>query len=144
MDDILDIKIGGDQVLQDFISESPKLKMESEKKINLFLKHAVTADKNNQLSADIKIVSASNHNNEELFQERGEYRANEIAGVYFQGIQYFDLKNVYFINNTGIANLIDILKSLLKQGVIIKFVNVREKIKDKFKTMGLDNIFNCA
>ena len=53
-------------------------------------------------------------------------------------------KNVSFINNTGIANLLDILKSLLQQGIEIKFVNVRETVKNKFKALGLECIFNCS
>lgn len=138
MEDILETCPSSDQVLQGLISESPKLKMESEKKINLFLKSLVNEAKNTELSIDPNVKS------EEVFQERGEYANNELAGIYFQGVQYFDLKNVYFINNTGIANLIDLLKSLLKEGVVIKFVNVRDKIKDKFKTMGLEYIFNCS
>ena len=67
----------------------------------------------------------------------------ELSGVFCQGIQYYDLKNILFINNTGMANLIDLLKSLLKQGVEVQFVNVNEKIKEKIKAMGLDNILHC-
>lgn len=81
---------------------------------------------------------------EEIFQLRGEDVKNTLSGVYFQGVQYFDLKNVNFINNTGIANLIDLLKSLLQQGVVIKFVNVKDKIKNKFKSLGLDSIFHFS
>src|SRR3954471_5523966 len=46
---------------------------------------------------------------------------NELAGAYFKGVQFYDLKNVHFINNTGIANLIDLLKCMLEQGVEVKF-----------------------
>lgn len=144
MEDILENNLESEQILQGLISESPKIKMESEKKINLFLKSIDNEDKKNELSVGQMKESAVNIKSDEVFQERGEYSNNELSGVYFQGVQYFDLKNVYFINNTGIANLIDLLKSLLQQGVVIKFVNVREKIKDKFKSMGLDYIFNCS
>lgn len=143
MEDALKISLGSDQVLQGLISESPKLKMESENKINLFLK---SSSENN---GNIPVIDpldkpTVNIKFDEVFQERGEYSSNELAGIYFQGTQYFDFKNVYFINNTGIANLIDLIKSLLRQGVVIKFVNVREKIKDKFKSMGLEFIINCS
>ena len=68
----------------------------------------------------------------------------ELSGVFCQGVQYYDLKNISFINNTGIANLIDLLKSLLKQGVEVQFVNVADKIKEKIRSMGLQNILNCS
>lgn len=144
MKDILEIGLGSDQVLQGLISESPKLKMESEKKINLFLKSSVNEDSGNMQIIDSSDNPIVNIKFDEVFQERGEYSSNELAGIYFQGTQYFDFKNVYFINNTGIANLIDLIKSLLRQGVVIKFVNVKEKIKNKFKSMGLEFIFNCS
>ena len=81
---------------------------------------------------------------EEIFQLRGHYVTSALSGVYIQGVQYFDFKNVNFINNTGIANLIDILKDLLKEGIEVKFVNVKESIKNKFISMGLDTIFHFS
>lgn len=69
---------------------------------------------------------------------------DELPGVYCQGIQYYDLKNIQFINNTGMAKLIELLKSLLVKGVEVKFVNVNEKIKNKIKSLGLDPILNCV
>jgi hypothetical protein len=68
----------------------------------------------------------------------------ELPGVYFKGIQYYDLKDIHFINNTGIANLIDLLKSLLENNVEVRFVNVSDKIKTKIKSMGLDHILICS
>jgi hypothetical protein len=68
---------------------------------------------------------------------------NELPGVYFKGIQYYDLKNIYFINNTGMVNLIELLKSLMEQNVEVRFVNVADKIKEKIKNMGLDHILIC-
>lgn len=144
MEDVKVLNHEPEQLLQDLISEFPQLKTESEIKINFFLKNLIDENKKNENSLSSESEGSVIKKSEELFQERGEYSGKEIAGIYFQGVQYFDFKNVYFINNTGIANLIDLLKSLLKQGVIIKFVNVREKIKHKFKSMGLECIFNCA
>jgi anti-anti-sigma factor len=66
-----------------------------------------------------------------------------LPGVYCQGVQYYDLSNVHFINNTGMAILIDLLKSLLEMGIEVQFVNVDEKIKKKINEMGLDKILNC-
>ncbi|MGZ3862274.1 MAG: STAS domain-containing protein [Bacteroidia bacterium] len=68
---------------------------------------------------------------------------DELSGVFCGGVQYYDLKNILFINNNGIANLIDLLKSLLKEGVEVQFVNVSEKIKEKIKTLGLENVITC-
>jgi anti-anti-sigma regulatory factor len=42
------------------------------------------------------------------------------------------------------ASLIDLLKSLLKQGVETQFVNVNDSIKAKIRSLGLDRILNCV
>jgi hypothetical protein len=68
----------------------------------------------------------------------------QLPGVFFQGTQYYDLKNIYFINNTGMANLIDLLESLLEKDVDVQFVNVCDKIKNKIKALGLDQILICS
>jgi hypothetical protein len=101
---------------------------------------------NNSKTDTNQMVSGINdiHSPEEIFQLRGHYETSSLSGVYFQGVQYFDFKNVNFINNTGVANLIDILKDLLKQGIDVKFVNVKENIKDKFRAIGLDSIFHFS
>jgi hypothetical protein len=68
----------------------------------------------------------------------------DLPGVFFQGTQYYDLKNVYFINNTGMAKLIELLKSLLEKNMDVQFVNVCDKIKNKIKSLGLDHIIICS
>jgi anti-anti-sigma factor len=68
----------------------------------------------------------------------------ELSGVFCQGVQYYDLKNIQFINNAGLASLVDLLKSLLKDGVQVQFVNVNEKIKKKIRELGLDHILICS
>jgi len=69
---------------------------------------------------------------------------SDLPGVFFQGTQYYDLKNIYFINNTGMANLIELLGSLLEKDVDVQFVNVCDKIKNKIKALGLDQILICS
>lgn len=66
-----------------------------------------------------------------------------LPGVYCEGVQYFDLNGVQFINHTGMATLIDLLKSLLEMGVEVQFVNVNETIKQKIRDAGLEKIINC-
>jgi ABC-type transporter Mla MlaB component len=80
----------------------------------------------------------------ELFQRSEENPVDALAGAYIEGVHYYDFKNVQFINNTGMASLIDIVKCLLEQGVKVQFVNVSEKIKNKIKSMGLENVINCS
>lgn len=79
----------------------------------------------------------------DVFQARGEFKADDLPGVYLNGIHYYDLGTVDFINHTGIANLIDILKSLLEQGIKVQFVNVSDSIKNKIRHLGLDHILVC-
>jgi anti-anti-sigma factor len=74
---------------------------------------------------------------------REEQLENKLPGVLCQGVQYYDLKQVHFINNTGLVSLVNLLKSLLRKGIDVKFVNVCESIKRRIRSMGLDNILNC-
>jgi ABC-type transporter Mla MlaB component len=69
---------------------------------------------------------------------------DELPGVYCGGIQYYDLKNIGFINTAGLASLISLLKSLLVDGVMVHFVNVNEQIKKRIKMLGLDHVIHCS
>jgi hypothetical protein len=80
----------------------------------------------------------------EILHLTGEYPSRDVKGVYDHGVQYYDLKNVHFINNTDIAHLIDLLKSLLKKGVEVRFLHVGEKVKEKICSMGMDHILICS
>jgi hypothetical protein len=91
-----------------------------------------------------KEESLKNIRSNELFQLNGEDPMDELAGVCIGNVHYYDFKNILFINNTGIACLIDLLKCLLETGVKVQFVNVSEKIKIKIRTMGLEDILNCS
>lgn len=93
----------------------------------------------NSIQSGQKIKIRSN----ELFRLKNEFVEDELAGVSIKGVHYYDFKDVHFINNTGLASLIDLLKCLLQKGVEIRFVNVSEKIKDKIKSLGLENILRC-
>ncbi len=76
--------------------------------------------------------------------EDNGYTTEMLSGVYCQGVQYYDLNGIEFINNTGMAILIDLLKSLLEMNVEVQFVNVHDNIKKKIKAMGLDKVINCG
>jgi ABC-type transporter Mla MlaB component len=95
-------------------------------------------------------VKSINYSNGEFIikeipvQLNGQYSIDQLPGVLCKGVQYYDLKDVGFINNTGMASLIDLLKSLLKQGVETQFVNVNEPIRKKISSLGLDRILKCA
>ena len=68
---------------------------------------------------------------------------DELPGVYCRGTQYYDFKDVGFISNSSMVNLIDLLRTLLEKGVEVQFVNVNETIRTKIKSMGLEHILNC-
>jgi ABC-type transporter Mla MlaB component len=59
------------------------------------------------------------------------------------GILTYDLSNVFSINNTGLAHMIDLMKFSLKNGIEVQFINVTEKVKAKIKTMGMFQLINC-
>lgn len=90
-------------------------------------------------SANMEIVKQSIHLSEDKLG-----RVLNLSGVQCQGVQYYDLKNVLYINNTGLANFIDLLKTLIKKGLSLRFVNVNDKIKEKIRSMGLDKVLNCS
>jgi len=115
------------------ISESVKTQIEAEKKIS-------TNVMSIRLTSDGLIIKDESKN---LIKSSEDEFSNLLPGVYCQGVQYYDLSNVHFINNTGMAILIDLLKSLLEMGVEVQFVNVEEKIKRKIRDMGLEKIINC-
>jgi ABC-type transporter Mla MlaB component len=69
---------------------------------------------------------------------------DELPGVLCEGTQYYDLKNIGFINAAGLASLIALLKSLLLNGVRVEFVNVSQQIRNRIKALGLDRILNCS
>lgn len=117
-----------------------KLKSESEKKISTYLKDLALAGS----SAAKKEAAVKKIRFNEVFQLGGEHPTDELAGVCIDGIHYYDFKNVRFINNTGMACLIDLFKCLLEQGVRLQFVNVNDKIKNKIKLIGLENILMCS
>jgi ABC-type transporter Mla MlaB component len=97
-----------------------------------------------RLSPDGLIIKDEPGINNRLDESTEEHNTGKLAGVYCEGIQYYDLKGVQFINNTGMAILIDLLKSLLEMGVEVQFVNVDEKIKIRIKELGLEKIINCG
>ena len=113
---------------------------ESEKKITAYLKSLEHSEAALVGKTEVEKKIRSN----ELFQMSEEHPMDELAGVCIEGVHYYDFKNIHFINSTGMASLIDLLKCLLVQGVKIQLVNVNDSIKNKIKSLGLENILNCS
>lgn len=116
------------------------LNVSSEEKINTYIK---SMNVSSELQEGKDVVSKEIRFNE-LFQSGSKNPIHELSGVCIDGIHYYDFKNIHFINNTGMAGLIDLLKCLLQKGEKIQFVNVNDKVKNKIKSMGLENILNCS
>ncbi len=97
-----------------------------------------------RLTNDGPIIKEESQINKDQNENSTEGKTmDKLSGIYFEGIQYYDLSGVHFINNAGVAILIDLLKSILELGVEVQFVNVDEKIKIKIKELGLDHVINC-
>jgi anti-anti-sigma regulatory factor len=75
-------------------------------------------------------------------EEPGDMRT--LAGVYCEGVQYYDLNGIQYINHNGMAILIDLLKNLLEMGVEVQFVNVHNSIKRKIRELGLEKVINLG
>lgn len=115
------------------ISDLAKAQIESEKRIS-----------DNVMSIRLTSDGLIIKDGPEAHPDPLEHTTDQLPGVYCQGVMYYDLNNIHYINNTGMAILIDLLKSLLEMDVAVQFVNVDPKIKNKIKEMGLDNIINCG
>lgn len=137
MENVLEGAPGSDSVLNTDGSDAVKAQLESEQKI-------ITNVMSIRLSSDGLIIKDEPGINNTSNESAEDHNTGKLAGVYCHGVQYYDLSGVQFINNTGMAILIDLLKSLLEMGVEVQFVNVDEKIKAKIKQMGLDKIINCG
>ncbi len=140
MENISEAKFKPGKIDQDFISTDVLVETENSQ----LLDDSINNSRMGLKTTDSCAINDGIIKSDEIFQLRGHYAINSLAGVYFQGVQYVDFKNVNFINNTGIANLIDILKDSLKQGIEVKFVNVKDDIKNKFNSMSLDSIFHFS
>ena len=116
--------------LNEPLSEAAKIQIEAERKItNNIMSIRLTPD---------GLIIKDGPEKQDL-----THTTEHLPGVYCQGVMYYDLNNVHYINNTGMAILIDLLKSLLEMDVTVQFVNVDEKIKQRIREMGLENIINC-
>ncbi|MDQ3191431.1 MAG: STAS domain-containing protein [Bacteroidota bacterium] len=73
----------------------------------------------------------------------GEGRTEVFSGVYFNGVMYYDFTNVKFINNSGLADLVDLVKTWMEMGTDVRFIHVNRDIQYKFRETGLDQIINC-
>lgn len=128
------------QVTSNSSHEEKQVHMEAERKI---IKNVMSI----RLSNDGLIFKdfESAHSSTSIAEPSNyHYHTDRLAGVYCEGIQYFDLSSLTYINNSGLATLIDLLKSLLEIGVDVQFVNVDQKIIEKIKEAGLEKIINCT
>jgi anti-anti-sigma regulatory factor len=76
------------------------------------------------------------------FYLTGEGHTEVLAGVYHKGIMYYDFSKVKFINNSGIADIIDLVKSWIDLGAEVRFTNVSEEIKRKLRESELEGIID--
>jgi len=121
-------------------AELMKMHLDAEKKISNNIMSI-------RLSSDGLIYkdSQSAHSNTTILEPVNyHYGKERLSGVYIHGVQYFDLSSVKYLNNSGMATLIDLLKSVLTMGVEVQFVNVDENIKRKIREAGLEKIINCS
>jgi hypothetical protein len=70
--------------------------------------------------------------------------SGEIAAYYHCGMLFYDLEKVTFINNTGIAKILEALKSHLKENIEVRFINVNNRIRQRIQTLALDHILICV
>jgi len=120
--------------------KSPSEHLEAEKKIS----HNIMSIRLSEDGLIFKDFQSAHSSTSIAEPSTYHYHTDRLAGVYCEGVQYFDLSSVSYINNTGMATLIDLLKSLLEMGVDVQFVNVDDRIKKRIQEAGLEKIINCT
>ncbi len=70
-----------------------------------------------------------------------EPRGNHIVDL--SRTNTYDLRNVHYINNTGLAHMIELKRNALKNGIQIYFINVGDNVRSKIQAMGIIHLFNC-
>jgi ABC-type transporter Mla MlaB component len=138
MENYADGTQGTAPIFNESLNDALKMHLEAEKKISSNVMSI-------RLSSD-GLIFRDSHSNQtgQTDAPSYQYTTDRLSGVYCQGVQYYDLNGIQYINNQGMATLIDVLKSLLEMGVEVQFVNVDEKIKAKIREMGLEKIINCS
>ncbi len=51
-----------------------------------------------------------------------------------------DMKNVVFIDSTGIGSLLNLIRTLKEQETEYKFININEEIQEIFLIIGLEDL----
>ncbi len=56
------------------------------------------------------------------------------------GIYHLDMSKVNYVSSSGLAGLIKLVKTGFNKDIDVKFVNVKDDVKEEMKRMGLDNV----
>ncbi len=75
-----------------------------------------------------------------LIELNGTSDSEDLGGVHFRNIQYYDIGNIGFINNTGILELLDLIKTWSELGKEVCFVNAKPPLKEKIIELQLEKI----
>lgn len=59
-------------------------------------------------------------------------------------VEYHDMRMLSFINNSIVADLIRLVRSALKQGKELRFINVPATLKAMLSKLGLNEIIKCS
>ncbi len=101
--------------------------------------HTSQSEVNSVLLNNIQQTKGKIILSEEVINE--EPRRNSVAEP--SGTSTYDLRNVHYINNTGLAHMIELKRTALKNGIQIYFVNVCDNVRSKIQAMGIIHLFNC-
>lgn len=72
----------------------------------------------------------------------GQEQTENLSGVFFNNIHYYDMSRVKYINHSGIADLIDLVKDWMEQGIEVKFINIQPEIRHEFVRLDLEHIID--
>lgn len=59
-------------------------------------------------------------------------------------VHYEDLAGIQYLSNWDIARIINTVKENLNKGIEVKFINVKDELRQQMKNIDSDNILNIA
>ena len=86
----------------------------------------------------------SNNRIEKLAELNGEYVSEAMGSVHFRNTIFYDIGNIDHVNNAGIIDLLDLIKTWSEIGTDVFFVNAKPTLKEKITELNLEKIILFA
>ncbi len=86
----------------------------------------------------------TNNTIEKLVELNGEYDSEAMGSVHFRNTLFYDVGSIDHVNNAGIMDLLDLIKTWSEIGTEVFFVNAKPTLKEKITELNLEKIILFA